>query len=145
MSNMTRRAVLALGAGVVVAGAVGYTVMASGSESDAGFEHIFLPGDEIEAADAVVIDIRTPPEWVQTGVIDGAKLVEFDFDRPGTFLPKIAADIADGGDVILYCRSGNRSQVVADYLSKQIPNRIVSIKGGIRKVIANGYRPVPPS
>ena len=36
------------------------------------------------------------------------------------------------------------SYVAADILARQIPNRIVSIKGGIRKVIANGYQTVPP-
>lgn len=142
MSTMTRRAVLALGAGAVVAGAVGYAVMAKGPEARPGFEHVFMTGDEIAASDALVVDIRTPPEWAQTGVIEGAELIEFDFDHPNTFLPKIAADLADGGDLILYCRSGNRSQVVGEFLAKQIPNRIISIEGGIKKVIANGYRPV---
>ena len=46
---------------------------------------------------------------------------------------------------MLICNSGNRTQVVADFLSRQIPNRIISVEGGIQKVLAAGYQTVPPS
>ncbi len=141
MSTQTRRAVLTLGLGAIVAGGIGSQGWADSQRG--GFEHVFMTAEEIQASGALVIDIRTPPEWAQTGVIEGAKLVEFDFNRPATFLPQIAADLADGRDLILYCRSGNRSQVVGDFLSRQIDNRIISVAGGIKKVIADGYKPVP--
>ena len=144
MTKMNRRHLLVSGAGALALGGVGAALMARASNAE-GFEHRFMPVSEMFADGALLVDIRTPPEWVDTGVIEGARLIEFDFKRPTTFLPQIADDIADGRDLVLICNSGNRTQVVADFLAGQIPNRIVSIEGGIRKVIAAGYQTVPPS
>ena len=144
MSEMNRRHMLIAGLGALVLGGAGVAVMAKSGKAD-GWEHRFLDVPEMTADGALLVDIRTPPEWVDTGVIEGSRLIEFDFNKPTTFLPQIAADIADGRDLVLICNSGNRTQVVADFLARQIPNRIVSIEGGIRRVIASGYQTVPPS
>ncbi len=144
MSDMNRRHLIFSGAGALALGALG-VVVASSSNAASGWEHRFLPVSEMTAESALLIDIRTPPEWKDTGVIDGARLIEFDFKNPATFLPQIEEDIADGRDLVLICNSGNRTQVVADFLARQIPNRIVSVEGGIRKVMAAGYQLVPPS
>ncbi|HCQ65117.1 MAG TPA: hypothetical protein DIU07_08140 [Rhodobacteraceae bacterium] len=145
MSEMNRRHLIFSGAGALVLGGVGAMVMARSSRAAGGWEHRFLSVAEMTADGALLVDIRTPPEWTDTGVIEGAELIEFDFNKPGTFLPQIAGEIADGRDLVLICNSGNRTQVVADFLARQIPNRIVSIEGGIRKVMAAGYQTVPPS
>ena len=142
MSNISKRTFLGIGLGAVAGAAgIGYAMTAS---TAAGFEHIAMTAEEIQSSGALVVDIRTPGEWRQTGVIEGAKLVEFDFDNPATFLPQIQAELADGRDLILICRSGNRTQAAARYLTGQIDNRIVSVRGGIRGVISGGYRPVAP-
>jgi len=143
MSNISKRTFLGIGLGAVAGAAgIGYAMTAS---TAAGFEHIAMTAEEIQSSGALVVDIRTPGEWRQTGVIEGARQVEFNFDNPATFLPQIAADLTDGQDLILYCRSGNRTQVVAKYLAEQIDNRIVSVKGGIRQVVSKGYQTVPAS
>lgn len=144
MSDMNRRHLLFSGAGALLLGGAGAMVMAGSSRAAETWEHRFLPVSEMTANGALLVDIRTPQEWTDTGVIEGAELIEFDFNNPNTFLPKIADKIADGRDLVLICNSGNRTRVVADFLSRQIPNRIVSIEGGIRKVIASGYQTVPP-
>ena len=72
-----------------------------------GFEHKVMTVDEMKAAGALIVDIRTPPEWYQTGVIEGAKLVTF--QDPLSFLGAIKDEIADGRDIVLVCRSGNRT------------------------------------
>lgn len=145
MSEMKRRHLLFSGAGALVLGGIGAMVMGSSGRAAGGWEHRFLSVSEMTAENNLLVDIRTPQEWSDTGVIEGAELIEFDFNNPNTFLPKIADDLADGRELVLICNSGSRSQVVADFLSRQIPNRIVSIEGGIRKVIASGYQTVPPS
>ena len=144
MSEMNRRHLLLSGLGALALGGVGVMMLARSSTA-ADWEHRFMPVAEMTGDGGLLVDIRTPPEWSETGVIEGARLIEFDFNRPNTFLPQIAGDIADGRDLVLICRSGNRTQVVADFLAQQIPNRIVSIEGGIKRVIAAGYKPVPPS
>ena len=142
MSEMNRRHLLFSGAGALILGGAGAMVMGRSSRAAGGWEHRFLPVSEMTAEGTLLVDIRTPQEWKDTGVIDGAELIEFDFNNPDTFLPK-TADLADGRDLVLICNSGNRTQVVADFLSRQIPNRIVSVEGGIRKVMAAGYELVP--
>ncbi len=143
--STSRRKLVAMGVGALAFAGLGMTAIAvadgSGSAKD-GWEHTPLSIEQIQREDALLVDIRTPPEWLQTGVIEGAKLVEFDFERPMTFLPQIAAELADGRDLILICRSGNRTQAVAEFLAPQIENHVVSVKGGVVRVFGEGYRPV---
>lgn len=145
MSEVNRRHLLFSAAGALLLGGVGAMVMGRSGRAAGGWEHRFLPVSEMTADNTLLVDIRRPAEWADTGVIEGAELIEFDFNNPDAFLPKIAGELADGRDLVLICNSGNRTQVVADFLSRQIPNRIVSIEGGIRKVMATGYQTVPPS
>ena len=69
---------------------------------------------------AVLVDVREPSEWAETGVAAPAVLLpksEFDAGLIGEwkdFLAKV-------GDkqIILYCRSGRRSAVLATALAEQ--------------------------
>ncbi|AWD22756.1 rhodanese-like domain-containing protein [Fuscovulum blasticum] len=101
-----------------------------------------LTVEQMQASGALVVDIRTPEEWAETGVIDGAKLVTFtDAD---SFLAAIGPEIADGRDLVLVCRSGRRSGIAAEALAGVIPNRVISQQGGMAGLVAGGYSPVPP-
>ncbi|SMH36121.1 rhodanese-like domain-containing protein [Maritimibacter sp. HL-12] len=141
MSNISKRSFLGIGIGAL-AGAVGIGY-AMTNTSAAGFEHRFMSVEEMQATGGLIVDIRTPPEWVETGVIDGARLVTF--NDPESFLAQVGPAIADGRDLVLICRSGNRTAAAARALEGVIPNRIVSVDGGMRKVIGDGYKTVPPS
>jgi rhodanese-related sulfurtransferase len=73
----------------------------------------------VAAGKAVLVDVREASEWAETGVAAPAVLLaKSDFDgaqkewKP--FLEKNA-----GKEIILYCRSGNRSGKVAEALAKQ--------------------------
>lgn len=142
MTILSKRQFLGLGAVALTGvGGIGYA-MTSGTGA-AGYEHASLTVDEMKATGGLIVDIRTPPEWSETGVIDGAELVTF--NDPASFLAKVGPAIADGRDLVLICRSGNRTDAAARALEGRIPNRIVSVDGGMRKVIASGYQTVPPS
>lgn len=142
MSTISKRQFLGLGAVALLGAAgVGYAFTSGGNA--AGFEQTFLTVEQMRETGGLIVDIRTPPEWVETGVIEGAELATF--QDPTSFLAKIGPEIADGRDLILVCRSGNRTSAAARLLESKIPNRIVSIDGGMRKVIASGYQTVPPS
>jgi rhodanese-related sulfurtransferase len=72
-----------------------------------------------QAKEITLVDIRTPPEWRQTGVAPVAKLIDMaDPKGPQAFLEKLLS--AAGGDksapIALICRTGNRS----GYLQKQL-------------------------
>lgn len=141
MSSFTKRQVLGLGAAALLGAAgIGYAMTAT---DEAGFETQVLSVEQMRETGGLIVDIRTPPEWVETGVIDGAKLATF--TDPDSFLARIGPEIADGRDLILICRSGNRTAAAARALEGRIPNRIVSIEGGMRKLIGSGYQTVPPS
>jgi len=70
-----------------------------------------------------LIDIRTEKEWHETGVIDHSKLLTF-FDKNGNYdvkewmseLKKIASN---KDPVIIICRSGRRSRIVANFLDQK--------------------------
>ncbi len=93
-----------------------------------GFEHKAMTVDEMKASGALIVDIRTPPEWFQTGVIEGAKLLTF--QDPQTFVDAIRDDIADGRDVVLVCRSGSRTGAAGMYLAQLIDNKVISVEPG---------------
>ena len=70
-----------------------------------------------------LIDIRTPKEWLETGVIKGSYLITF-FDENGKFnldewLPKLEKIVDKKDPFILICRSGRRSSLVAMFLDKE--------------------------
>lgn len=98
--------------------------------------------DQMKAGGALIVDIRTPEEWAETGVIEGAKLVTF--TDPESFLAAVGPELADGRDLVLVCRSGRRSGAAAEALQSLIPNRIVSQDGGMSVLIGEGYQAVPP-
>lgn len=75
------------------------------------------------AGGAVLVDIRTAPEWKETGVIAGAKLLTF-FDEKGRvdapgWLAQLKAVSKPGQAVVLVCRSGNRTLSAAQFLTQQ--------------------------
>lgn len=142
MSDITKRNFMWIGLGAVaVAAGAGFAMNSTGSAP--GYEHRAMTVDEMKAGDALIVDIRTPAEWRETGVIEGAKLVTF--TDPASFLARLGPELADGRDLILVCRSGNRTQAAAKALQGKIENRIVSVAGGMKQIIAGGYRTVRPN
>ena len=96
--------------------------------------------DAPEAYEAVkngkltLIDIRTPPEWKQTGVAPGAARINMLHPQgaPG-FLNEVLAKV--GGDktapIALICRTGNRTTQVQRFLQAQGFTQVYNIKEGM--------------
>lgn len=140
MAQMNKRQFLALGtAGLFAATRPGLAMSARASEP--GYDHKPMSVDEMTSSGALLVDIRTPQEWAETGVVEGAVLLTF--KKPNQFLAQIRPALADGRDLVLICRSGNRTQAAARALAGEIDNRIISVEGGIKRLIAEGYQPVP--
>lgn len=69
---------------------------------------------------AVLVDVREPNEWAETGVAAPAVLLpksEFDEGRAGDW-KDFLAKVGDK-EIITYCRSGKRADVVAAALAKE--------------------------
>lgn len=93
--------------------------------------------DFAAGGDAVVVDVRLDEEWQESGVIKGALLATY-FDkyaRPmkDDFLKKLSA--ATGGDknrpVVLVCRTGLRSKLVAGVLEREGYKSVYNYKEGM--------------
>ncbi|MGY6645280.1 MAG: rhodanese-like domain-containing protein [Salinarimonas sp.] len=92
--------------------------------------------------DTLVVDIRRPEEWVQTGVVEGAVLVTY-IDAE-SFIARIAPMLGPDQTLALICRSGNRTSRAAREIAQRIDNPVVDIAGGMLRVVAEGYTPLPP-
>ncbi|MBI4624690.1 MAG: rhodanese-like domain-containing protein [Verrucomicrobia bacterium] len=71
----------------------------------------------VAAGKAVLVDVREPAEWAETGVAQPAVLLaKSDFDGEQKEWKDFLAKVGDK-QVILYCRSGGRSGTVAAALA----------------------------
>jgi len=78
-----------------------------------------------------VLDVREPEEWAQVH-IPGATLIP---------LGQLAArvdEVPRDRPVLVYCRSGNRSQEGRDILLRAGFTRVTSLRGGIKAWAAAG-------
>ena len=96
-----------------------------------------------------VIDIRTPEEWRETGIIEGSHLLTF-FDAHGrhdvrAWLSELAAIVNRNEPFALICHSGGRSALVSRFLDVQLGFRHVhDAPGGIEQWIAEDRPIVEP-
>jgi rhodanese-related sulfurtransferase len=93
-----------------------------------------------------IIDIRTPTEWAETGIIKGAYPIMF-FNEKGdantdAFLAKLNKVVKKNETFAIICRTGNRTTYIAPFLGEKNYN-VINLKGGMMKLIQDGYRPTP--
>lgn len=91
----------------------------------------------LSAQGVPLVDIRTQPEWEETGIIAGSKLLTFFDDRgranPADWLEKLQPLAKAGQPVIVICRSGNRTKAVSQFLSQQAGyTRVYNVRNGIK-------------
>lgn len=91
-----------------------------------------------------VVDIREPWEWQQSGVIEGSLLITA-FDAQGRieadFATKLAQAVSPNEAVILICRTGNRSGVLAPLMAQQLGyTDLHNVTNGILPWIQSGGR-----
>jgi rhodanese-related sulfurtransferase len=96
-----------------------------------------------------IIDIRTSPEWRQTGIVEGSHLITF-FDRYGRYdipawLEKVRAVVKPDEPVILICRTGSRTISVSGLLGvREGYHKVYNVRHGIVKWIAEKNPVVKP-
>ncbi|MGB9496231.1 MAG: rhodanese-like domain-containing protein [Azonexus sp.] len=92
---------------------------------------------QLAKSGVTVIDIRTQPEWEETGIVAGSKLLTF-FDEkgradPAAWLEKLKPIVKPGDPVIVICRSGNRTKPVSQLLSQQAGYaKVYNVKNGLK-------------
>jgi len=93
-----------------------------------------------------VIDIRTPAEWRETGIVKGSYPIMF-FDEQGNydvpkFLKALDKVVKKDEQFALICRVGSRTGMVSEFLANKLGYKVIDLKGGIMKLISEGYSPV---
>ena len=104
---------------------------------------------ELSNTNIPIVDIRSKTEWDQTGVIPNSILLTF-FDKEGNYdlnewYEKLLLEIDEGEPIILMCRSGNRSRIIADMMDKEFDNVVYNAKRGIMSWINDKLITVKPA
>lgn len=93
--------------------------------------------EKLKAAGVPVIDVRTAAEWQETGIVAGSHLLTYFDDNgqadPPAWLRKAKAVSRPDAPVVIICRSGRRSRIVARFLSQEAGYaKIYNVKDGIQ-------------
>ena len=95
----------------------------------------------------LIVDIRRPDEWLETGIIDGAITITA-FTQDGNLDPQfreIFFPLVKGLDenILLYCRSGSRSAMIGNALVDQLGyTNVMHLSGGIVEWENQGFKTV---
>ena len=98
--------------------------------------------------DALVIDVRTPGEWKETGTIPSSRTLMY-FDEEGNsdsqqWLAQLNQIKKPGQRVVLVCHSGGRSSKVAEFLDQEVGMaQVFNLEEGISAWIEHGKRTEP--
>ena len=95
-------------------------------------KHYALTYSEVIASDALVVDIREPWEWEDTGVLPNSELITLDSD----FVRQLKALHKPEQNIILVCRTGSRTSKIAGYVAKTFDAKVINVLGGIHRLIA---------
>ncbi|PHQ66077.1 MAG: sulfurtransferase [Sulfurimonas sp.] len=94
-----------------------------------------------------IVDIRTPGEWKETGIVENSITIMF-WDEKGnydvnTFLAELNKKVDTKKPFALICRTGSRTKIVADFLAKKLNYDVINILGGIVYLKAAKLKTVP--
>ena len=94
-----------------------------------------------------IVDIRTPGEWRETGVLKDAIPIMF-FDERGNyniplFLKELSAKVDVKKPFALICRTGSRTRLVSQFLSKELGYEVYDLQGGMIYVIGEKLPTTP--
>jgi rhodanese-related sulfurtransferase len=89
-----------------------------------------------------LVDIRTPEEWRQTGIIKGSQTITL-FDRNGRvakdFVSKFTTAVPTDQPVALICRTGNRTRAASAMVTQQLGyKKVYNVSKGITDWIRSG-------
>ena len=131
---LSRRNLVLIGLGFAAAAVALPFALPDRSQAD-GTPSAVMAADEAYAKAAsgeiALVDIRTPQEWAQTGVPDGA--IALDMTQEDSFVKALVAlrEANAARPIALICRTGNRSGHVVKVLAKQGFPGLVDVAEGI--------------
>ena len=95
-----------------------------------------------------IVDVRRSSEWDQTGVVPKSILLTF-FDTKGNYnldewYKQLRLKINEGEPIILICRTGRRTKIIAEMMDKKFDNVVYNAKDGITSWIDEKLKTVKP-
>ncbi|QQF51752.1 rhodanese-like domain-containing protein [Campylobacter fetus subsp. venerealis] len=97
--------------------------------------------------DIQIVDVRTPAEWAQTGVLKGSVLVTYknsDGSINPNFVNEVKSKLNPDKKVAVICRSGNRSRPASVLLDEGGVKNVINIDGGINKAVDKNIPTIKP-
>ena len=82
--------------------------------------------------DTLILDVRTPEEYIE-GHVPGSTLIPLDE------LESRLSELPQDEEIVIICRSGNRSAVGRDILLGAGFESVTSVAGGFNQWVANGF------
>lgn len=94
-----------------------------------------------------IVDIRTPAEWEETGLLKGAIPIMF-FNEQGGYdvngwLRELNAKVDTTKPFALICHTGSRTMIVAQFLSQKLNYNVINLLGGMEYAAAKGLPILP--
>ncbi|RUM62849.1 MAG: rhodanese-like domain-containing protein [Sulfurimonas sp.] len=94
---------------------------------------------EILNSDLPIVDVRTVGEWKNEGILKNAIPIEF-YNEKGkyninAFLTDLNAKVDTTKPFAIICRKGNRTSVIAPWLSQKHNYNVTNILGGMEYAI----------
>lgn len=91
-----------------------------------------------------IVDIRTPGEWKETGLLKRAIPIML-FNEKGNydlkvFLDKLNKAVDTSKPFAIICRTGSRTKVLATFLSKKMNYNVIDLQSGMMYAI---YKKLP--
>ena len=82
-----------------------------------------------------IVDVRTPGEWRETGILKGAVPIMF-FDQRGNydarkFLTELNKKVDTSKPFALICHTGSRTSMIAPWLSQEFGYKVINLQGGM--------------
>jgi len=82
-----------------------------------------------------VVDIRTAPEWRETGILKGAIPITF-FNQQGgydarKFLTELNKKVDTTKPFAIICHTGSRTSAIAPWLSQALGYKVINLQGGM--------------
>ena len=95
-----------------------------------------------------IVDVRRSSEWDQTGIVPNSILLTF-FDKKGNYnldewYNQLRLKINEGEPIILICRTGRRTKLIAEMMDKKFNNVVYNAKDGITSWINEKLKTVKP-
>jgi len=95
-----------------------------------------------------IVDVRTQPEWVETGLLKGAIPITF-FSEQGKplidpFLKELNEKVDTKKPFAIICHTGSRTGMIAPWLSQELNYKVVNISGGMEYATKGVKLPTVP-